>query len=74
MIGQININSIRNKFDMLQQYFHNNLDAQFEITGFTSPDRIDRNKFGGGLPLYVREDITSKIVIAPNSNEIENIY
>ena len=34
--------------------------------------RID--KLGGGLLLYVREDIPSKIVKAHNSNESKTIY
>lgn len=58
IIGQINISSIRNKFDMLWQYCQNNLgillisetklDSSFYISGYgyTSPYRLDRNKFG----------------------------
>ena len=35
-------------------------DAQFSITGFKQPPfRSDRNKFGGGIMVYVREDIPS---------------
>ena len=41
-IGQLNINSIRNKFDLLAPAVVRNLDnllitAQFEIDGFTTP-------------------------------------
>ena len=31
--------------------------TQFHIDGFRKPYRLDRNKFGGGLIIYVREDI-----------------
>ena len=34
--------------------------GQFKINGFATPYRLDRNKFGGGIMLYVREDIPSK--------------
>ena len=32
--------------------------SNFCITGFSPPYRADRNKIGGGLLLYVRNDIT----------------
>ena len=34
--------------------------AQFCIDGFSIPYRLDRNKKGGGLMIYVRDDIPSK--------------
>ena len=34
--------------------------AQFFIQGFSAPYRLDRNKRGGGILIYVREDISSK--------------
>ena len=48
---------------------------QFLIDGFSPPYRLDRNADGGGIMLYVTEDIPSK----PLSNndvdsEIENIF
>ena len=48
---------------------------QFLIDGFSPPYRLHRNADGGGIMLYVREDIPSK----PLSNndidsEIENIF
>ena len=36
--------------------------GQFLIDGFHSPFRFDRNKSGGGILLYVREDISTKIL------------
>ena len=34
--------------------------AQFCIDGFSIPYRLDRNENGGGLMIYVRDDIPSK--------------
>ena len=34
--------------------------AQFQMHGYTTPYRLDRNANGGGLLLYVREDIPTK--------------
>ena len=36
--------------------------SQFIIPGFTSPYRFDRTKDGGGIPVYIREDIPSKVL------------
>ena len=68
---------MRNKFEMLAEGIGGNIDillvsetkidesfpiAQFKLNGFSMPYRLDRNKNGGGLLLYVREDISSKIL------------
>ena len=34
--------------------------TQFEISGYTTPCRFDRNNNGGGILLNIREDIPSK--------------
>ena len=47
IIGHLNINSIRNKF----------LSIQFLINGFSVPHRLDRNRKGSGILLYVRDEI-----------------
>ena len=47
----------------------------FILEGFTPPCRLDRATHGGGLMLFVREDIPSKLL--PNKNHsgnIENIF
>ena len=36
--------------------------GQFLSEGFPSPFRFDRNKTGGGILLYVREDIPAKVL------------
>ena len=67
IIGTLNINSLRNKFEQLKVIIGNYLDililsfttTQFEIAGFSKPYRLDRNRFGGGILVYIREDIPS---------------
>ena len=34
--------------------------AQFRIDGFSAAFRLDRNRFGGGVLIYVKEDIPCK--------------
>ena len=36
--------------------------SQFFMNGFSSPHHLDRNCNGGGILLYVREDIQSKFL------------
>ena len=75
IIGNLNINSLRNKFDNLKEIIQGKLDIlvitetkldssfpcnQFFIPGYCVPFRFDRNKFGGGLIIYIREDIPCK--------------
>ena len=77
IIGQLNINSLRNKFHALSNIIHGNLDIliitetklddtfpqnQFHIPGYRIPYRIDRDALGGGVMIYVREDIPSDIL------------
>ena len=75
IVGQLNINSIRNKFDALCSIFKQKIDillvsetkiddtfplAQFCVEGYSTPYRLCRTCKGGGLLLYVRDDIPSK--------------
>ena len=63
IIGHLNVNSLRNKFDALESIIKVNIDifvvsvtkldesfpmGQFKIDGFSTPFKIDRNKEGGG--------------------------
>ena len=72
IIGHFNINSIRNKFESLVRFVGNNLDVlmvsetkvddtfpelQFLIEGFSKPFRLDHTAKGGGILLYIKEDI-----------------
>ena len=67
-IGHLNINSIRNKFDLLDPAVVENLhillitktkidssfpEAPFKIDGFTTTYRVDRDCHGGGLLLDI---------------------
>ena len=76
--AQLNINSIRNKFDSLINLINNNIDilmisetkldpsfptGQFHIHGFSEPYRFDRNSSGGGILLYICKDIPSKLIL-----------
>ena len=76
IIAQLNINSIRNKLDSSNEIIKDNIDvllisetkidssfptAQFYIDGFTTYRR-DRNINGGGIILYIRDDIPSTLL------------
>ena len=83
IIAQLNINSLRNKFDSLVRMLHNNLDillisetkidssfptAQFQIEGYTTY-RLDRNANGEGIHLYIRKDIPATLLNSDMSIE-----
>ena len=90
IVATLNINSIRNKFDELKMAISGNIDVlvitetkldhtfptgQFFIEGFATPFRLDRNSRGGGILIYVREDIPSKQLSTHTFNEgIEGIF
>ena len=75
ILGHLNINSILGKFDHLKVLIVNDIDilvvietkidssfsnAQFRIDGFSAASRRNRNRFGGGVLIYVREEIPCK--------------
>ena len=77
IFAQLNINSLRNKFESLQHIISKNIDvllisktkidsgfpsAQFDLEGYITQYRLDRNPNGGGILLYIREDIPSKLL------------
>ena len=43
--------------------------GQFHIHGFSEPYRFDRNANGGGILMYIREDIPSKLVLTKMTTE-----
>ena len=70
---------MRNKFDLLTYQINNiypddygkKLDASFPIgkffiNGFSSPFRLDRDRNGSGILLYIRENIPSKLLTIEN--------
>ena len=77
IIGSLNINSIRNKFDQLKLLVKDIIDiliieetkldetfpdGQFILEGFMPPIRKDRNRFGGGIMIFIRENIPAKVL------------
>ena len=77
ILGHVNINSTRNKFDFLIYMLDKNVGiflisetklddsfplAQFKIEGFTTLYRYDRNNKKGGLLLYIREGIPLRLL------------
>ena len=89
IIGTLNINSLTSKFDEFKLVVSGIFDiliteekldktfttSQFYIEDFSMPYRLDRNRNGGGIIIYVREDIPTKILIKHNLPEyIEGIF
>ena len=76
IIGHLNINSIRNKFEMLQFLLTDYIDismseskldgtfpsSQFQIYGFRTLYRLDRNDRGGGI-LFVKENLMTRLLL-----------
>ena len=77
IFAQVNIISLRNKFESLQHTVNKNVDVilisetkincsfpsvQFDLEGYATLYRLDRNATGGGILLYIREDIPSKLL------------
>ena len=48
---------------------------QFALAGYSEPYRIDRNREGGGVLIYVREDIPSKLLSKHNfTKNVEGLF
>ena len=89
-MAQININSIRNKFETLISLVTSDIDilmisetkidesfplSQFMIDGFPMPYRRDRNTHAGGILVYFRNNITAKLLKLENpSLDIEAVF
>ena len=90
VISHLNINSLSNKFDQLKLIIKIKVDilvitetkldssfpdSQFIIDGFGQLYRLDRNKHGGGVMIFVSEDIPSKLVSKHTlPDEIEGMF
>ena len=72
VIAQLNINSVAPKFEPLQSLIKENVDIlmvsetkiddtfpteQFKIEGYSKPFRMDRNRHGGGVMIFSRDDL-----------------
>ena len=77
IVATLNINSIRYKFDQLKFLIQDKIDIlvlqetkidhtfpvnQFIIEGYSPPFRRDRTCMGGGILVYVKENISAKIL------------
>ena len=75
IFGNLNINSVYPKFDQMKVLLQGKVDIliltetkldesfptnQFLIEGYSKSFRFDRNRNGGGLLVYIREDIPCK--------------
>ena len=90
IIAQININPIQNKLETSVSLVTSDIDilmiseakidesfplSQFMIDGFSMPYRRDRNAHGGGILVYFRNNITSKLLKIENlPSDIEAIF
>ena len=90
LIGTLNINSFASKFVQLREIIGRNLDIltiqetkldpsfpsqQFALDGYSEPYRLDRNRYGGGVLIYVREDIPSKLLRKHNfTKNVEGMF
>ena len=90
IIGKLNINSIKNKFEQLKETVlkyieilvvtetkldETFLESLFLMDGFSKPYRLDRNKNWGGVMIFIRDTISSKILekhILPSA--VESIF
>ena len=89
MVGNLNINSLENKFDHLTIFVENTLDVLiinetkldgdvangvFDYHGFQR-FRKDRNKHGGGIMVFIRDTIPCKPLTKHNfSKNIEGLF
>ena len=88
ILGHLDINSVRNKFEALTYIIDNNIDFllisetkwdhsfrtdQFQMKGLSDPYRYDRNGKGRGLLLYIREVAQSKSLISKSKCNIETL-
>ena len=83
VFGHLNINSIRNKFELLNEQLKGNIDVlmiskpkvedsfpirNFLIDGFSTPYRSDRDSKEGGIMLFVKEDMPCNLLAIEKKN------
>ena len=72
IIGHINVNSVRNKFESLKEMIKDSIDIFFAletklddtfcIDGYSAVYRLDRTSHSGGILMYFREESPSKML------------
>ena len=75
--AHLNINFVRKKFKLLSDIIKNNINVlmisgtklgssfpngQFQIHGYSEPYKFDRNRNGGGILVFIREDVPTKLI------------
>ena len=77
VFAHLNINSIKNKFELLAEQVKGRIDALMisdsKIDGDSTPYRLDRNSNGSEILLCIREDIPPYI-IATEKETVESFY
>ena len=89
IIGNVNINFLPNKFDDLKAFVTGMFDiliitetkldntfpvSQFHIDEYSKPYRLDRNRNGGDIIIYAREDIPSRMLTKHNFPDNIDVY
>ena len=90
IIGEININFISSIFDQLKQLILKHVDnlvvcetkldetfpsSQFHMDGFSLPYRLDGNRNGEGVMIFVMEDIPSNLLTKHNfQSDVEGLF
>ena len=89
IIAQLNINFLHPKLDPLVDLVKDNVDilmvsetklddtfttAQFHIEGFQEPIRMDRNKNGGGIMIYIRDGLDAKEFKCHRLKTVEGMF
>ena len=89
IIGNININSLPNKFEQLKELVIKHIDVlvitetklvdsfptlQFLMKGFVEPFRLDQNRNRCGVMIYIQDDIPRKLLLKHNfQSDIEGL-
>ena len=90
IVSHLNINSLPGKFDQLKRLITNKIyilvltetkldetfpPFRFLIDGFSKPIRLDRNRNGGGILIFVRNDFPSKLLTKHHfPDDIEGLF
>ena len=90
IIAHLNINFLDSKYEPLKSLIKENIDillvsetklddtypkGQFKIDGYDKPIRLDRNKHGGGLLFFIRDDLPCTELKSHNlSDNVEGIF
>ena len=88
VLAHLSISSLKNTLDALVEQVSGNVDVlvlsetktdesfpegQLKIPGFCTPVRLDRDRFGGGILVYVQENIPAKL-LSSEAKTIEGIF